>query len=256
LTPSLIARLTGNTCAITDLRSPRDLAIIEHVVERFPCLRARDGWNARFGRELNATDDRAYFKNDARGMPILEGKHIAPFVTQLGASMKTIDRRIAARLIDGAQSFERRRLAYRDVASSANRVSLIAALIPAGVVTTHSLFCLKTDLEECDQEYLCGMMNSFVANYLVRQVMTTHLGSTTVENLRVPKLERTSREFREIAELTRRLSRAPETAGLARLQALAARAYQLSHSDFAHVLSTFPLIPSGEKSKALAAFAV
>ena len=31
------------------------------------------------------------------------------------------------------------------------------------------------------------MLNSYVANYLVRQVMTTHLGSATVERLRVPR---------------------------------------------------------------------
>ena len=90
-------------------------------------------------------------------------------------------------LLDAAATFSRARLAYRDVASSTNRLSLIAAVLPAGVVTTHSLFCLKTMLSADNQAFLCAMFNSYVANYLVRQVMTTHLGSTTVEALRVPK---------------------------------------------------------------------
>ena len=37
------------------------------------------GWSARFGRELNATDDRAHFGRAGAGLPIVEGKHIEPF---------------------------------------------------------------------------------------------------------------------------------------------------------------------------------
>jgi hypothetical protein len=36
----------------------------------------------------------------------------------------------------------RARLAYRDVASATNRLTLIAAVIPARAATTHTLFCL------------------------------------------------------------------------------------------------------------------
>ena len=138
----------------------------------------------------------------------------------------------------------RPRLAYRDVASSTNRLSLIAAILPAGVVTTHSLFCLKTRLSSDNQAFLCGMLNSFVANYLVRRVMTTHLGSATVEGLRVPKPRYDSVGIQE--RLWSLLARAREAARSepdhARLQALAARCYGLTVGDFEHVLSTFPLV--------------
>ena len=105
-------------------------------------------------------------------MPVLEGKHIEPFIAHVEQSSQTIAETHASRLIDPARSFKRPRLAYRDVASSTNRVSLIAAILPMGVLTTHSLFCVKTFLGDDEQHYLCGMLNSFVANYLVRQVMT------------------------------------------------------------------------------------
>ena len=109
-------------------------------------------------------------------------------------------RKTAEQLLGCTGSFLRPRLAYRDVASATNRTSLIAAVLPAGVVTTHSLFCLKTFLSSAEQHFLCGMLNSYVANYLVRQVMTTHLGSTTVEELRMPKPAAASPLFREISE--------------------------------------------------------
>jgi hypothetical protein len=99
------------------------------------------------------------------------------------------------------------------------------------------------------------MLNSFVANYLVRQVMTTHLGSTTVEQLRVPKLDYDSLSFKEIVDLAASL-RAQSSAGdAARLQALAARSYELTVEDFKHVLSTFPLVSNEERDAALEEFA-
>ena len=251
LTPNLIRRISGEQLRIPDLRSTHDLAIVERVVNRFPRRADADGWNARFGRELNAADDRGHFGGPGRGLPVLEGKDIGPFVAHLTRGRQTIPEECAGLLLDPARSFRRQRLAYRDVASSTNRLSLIAAILPAGVVTTHSLFCLKTFLEDDEQAFLCGMLNSFVANYLVRQVMTTHLGSRTIEDLRVPKPDRGSSIFREIAELATLLRVHPANAGVARLHAVAARAYDLTEDEFRHVLGTFPLIPESERASAL-----
>ena len=41
---------------------------------------------------------------------------------------------------------ERPRLCYRDVAGASNRLTLIAAILPAGCVSTHTVFCLRTPL--------------------------------------------------------------------------------------------------------------
>jgi len=81
----------------------------------------------------------------------------------------------------------RQRLAYRDVASATNRLTLISAIVPPGAVTVHTLFCLKTSMNIDDQVVLCCLLNSFVANYLVRLWVTTHLGTATVERLPVPR---------------------------------------------------------------------
>jgi hypothetical protein len=121
-------------------------------------------------------------------------------------------------------------------------------------VTTHTLFCLKTALDHQQQHYLCGMLNSFVANYLVRLVMTTHLGSTTVEELRMPKPDSRSELFAEIADAAEMLAEARSAELMARLQALAARAYELSADEFAHVLTTFPLVGDDERAAAYEKF--
>lgn len=254
LTPAFLTSLSGDSLAIPELRSAMDLRILERVVYSVPRLDAADGWNARFGRELNATDDRVHFHRGPAGLPVLEGKHIEPFRAHPGRSTVRISERIAARLLDRASTFSRQRLAYRDVASSTNRLSLIAAVLPADVVTTHSLFCLKTILSADSQAFLCAMLNSYVANYLVRQVMTTHLGSSTVEALRVPKPRYDSPLFLEILELAHTLRVAPAFPAHARLQALAARSYGLTEDEFAHVLSTFPLVATADRQSAFDQF--
>ena len=251
LTPGLIDALSGDKLTIPELRSEADVRILEGIVHRVPRLGDADGWNVRFGRELNATDDRAHFHTGRGGLPVLEGKHIEPFRSHPDRANQRISEKAAARLLDASETFMRRRLAYRDVASSTNRVSLIAAILPAGVVTTHSLFCLKTRLSSDNQAFLCGMLNSFVANYLVRQVMTTHLGSTTVESLRVPKPRDDSLAFIEIVELARLLEKGASEREHSRLQALAAWCYGITARDFEHVLSTFPLVPESERTDSL-----
>jgi len=228
--------------------------IIERVVHGIPRLDAADGWNARFGRELNATDDRAHFYEGRSGLPVIEGKYIEPFRALVDRASQRISERSAARLLDAAATFSRSRIAYRDVASTSNRLTLIAAVLPPGVVTTHSLFCLKTLLSIDAQAFLCAMLNSYVANYLVRQVMTTHLGSTTVEALRVPKPPYRSPLFEQIVELSHELRLAHRENAHARVQALAARCYGLTDEEFSHVLGTFPLVEQAERHAALEEF--
>ena len=261
LTPAFLDALSGHTIAIPELRSESDVRILDRIVHDVPRLDEGDGWNVRFGRELNATDNRASFYTapplahgsgapGRAGLAVLEGKHIEPFRAYPHRSTLRISERDAARLLHPAATFSRARLAYRDVASSTNRLSLIAAVLPAGVVTTHSLFCLKTMLSGDNQAFLCAMLNSYVANYLVRQVMTTHLGSSTVEALRVPKPQYDSALFQEIVELAHRLRNRSTPADYVRVQALAAHCYGLRDEDFAHVLTTFPLVDTADRRNA------
>ena len=133
-------------------------------------------------------------------------------------------------------------------------VTLIAAVVPAFVVTTHTIFCLKEALEEDAQYFLCGMFNSFVANYLVRLRVGTHVTAAIIDRLPVPRPAPHSTAFRRIADLTRQLASRHEPDPAAKLQAAAARLYGITEAGFAHVLTTFPLVPETERAAALAAF--
>jgi hypothetical protein len=258
LTRGLLSRLSGDDdLGIPELITARDLAIVEKIAATIPELGSAAGWNAQFGRELNATDDRVAFVPYAEGgavRAVLEGKQIEPFRAHAERS------RLALPLSSplSARVPRRTRLAYRDVASATNRLTLIAALVPARCVTTHTLFVLKTPLSLDAQHVLCALLNSFVANYLIRLRVNTHVTAALMSRLRVPvvgerhpycgRLLTLSRSLASVAGVT---EVAPE---YAELQALAARLYGLTREDFEHVVGRFPLIGDRVKREALAIF--
>jgi hypothetical protein len=152
----------------------------------------------------------------------------------------------------------RARLAYRDVASAGNRLTLIAAIVPARAVTTHTLFCLRTALPLPSQRVLCALLNSYVANYLVRLRVNTHVTVALVSRLPVPVVHPPHPLFARLASCTESLEgwRGPieETADYAEIQAMAARLYRLTPAQFEHVLSTFPLVPLEVRQRVLHRF--
>jgi hypothetical protein len=249
----VIERLSGPSLAIPHLRSAVDLVISERAAALFSPLGDDRGWRARFGRELNATDDKDVFRPAGRGLPVVDGKHIEPFRVTTGASVRSVMAADARRLL-GEGRFDRVRLAYRDVASATNRLTLIAALLPAGCVSTHTVFCLRTPLAPSAQYLLCGLFNSFVLNFLVRLRVTTHVTTAVVERLPLPTIEAAPVTCREIAALARLLSRRHDAAAHAALNARVAELYQLTAPEFEYILGTFPLIPADDRQAALAMF--
>src|SRR5690606_21602202 len=182
LTPERLRAIGGSALRFPDARRDGDLRWIETLARRFPALGSQDGWYASFGREVNATTARPFLGE--AGVPVIEGKHIAPFVVD-GATARRIDADRLARLIDPAV-IGRPRLGYRDVSGVGNRFTLIAAVIPPGVVTTHTVFCLKTPINLERQHFLCALFNSYVLNAAVRLLMGGHVTTGLVEHLPVP----------------------------------------------------------------------
>jgi hypothetical protein len=238
-----------------------DVDIVTAVAARAPAIADASGWHITFGRELNATDDRAHFQprrdGERGGIPIIEGKHLEPFRARVSATTMVISIDAATRLLDPTRTFQRARLAYRDVASATNRLTLIAARLKAGTISTHTVFCSKDTLDPDDQYCLLALLNSLVANYLVRLRVTTHVTTAVMARLPVPRPSSDSDDYQALATLARELEGtgvdAPH-APYARLNAIAARVYGLTRPQYQHILGTFPLLPRALIRDALAAY--
>jgi hypothetical protein len=257
ITRQLIERLSGpDDLGIPEIPGERDLRILETVASRVPWLGAPDGWQVHFGRELNATDDSAAFvpfTGSAGARPVLEGKQIEPFRACAATCRHEWPQDRETRRIP-----RRARLAYRDIASATNRLTLIAAIIPPRAVTTHTLFCLKTPLPLDAQHVLCALLNSFVANYLVRMRVNTHVTVALVSRLPVPVIHPDADAFSRLAALSRSLATSEgaieEMDEYAELQAMVGRLYGLTGEEFEHVLGTFPLIGAEVRRRTLLTF--
>ena len=257
ITRQLVERLSGpDDLAIPEIATERDLRILEKIASRLPWLGAVNGWNVHFGRELNATDDKGAFvpfTGSTGARPVLEGKQLEPFRVAISTCRYEL-----ADGGDGARVPRRARLAYRDIASATNRLTLIAAIVPPRAVTTHTLFCLKTPLPVDAQHALCALLNSLVANYLIRMRVNTHVTVALVSRLPLPVVRERDQSFATLVRLSRALASCDrpidEMPEYAELQAVVARLYRLTSDEFEHVLSTFPLIPVETRARSLRRF--
>ncbi|HEX5069661.1 MAG TPA: N-6 DNA methylase [Vicinamibacterales bacterium] len=222
LSPETIRRIGGPGLRIPDVRRPADLDWLTRIFQTFAALGDPGGWAATFGRELNATEDRDSFGAD--GLPVIEGKHLNPFSIDVTQSSQCIAARDASRLLPDRR-FGRDRLGYRDVSAATNRQALIAAIVPANVLSTHTIFCLRTPLDLERQHFLCGLFNSATVNRIVRMLMGGHLTTALVETLPIP-MWTASAEQRRVADLSRRLATMPaDTKALDELNALVTAMY-------------------------------
>jgi hypothetical protein len=236
-----------------------DLAIASRALEA-PALSHKAGWGVTFGRDLNATDDRAHFRvhRAPDQLLVVEGKHLRPFGVDTGAVRTFVPRALAAQKL--GDRWQRARICYRDVASTTNRLTLIAAVMPAGAVSTHTVFCARTALDVPDTWCLAALLNSLCANFLVRLQMSTHVTTALMARLPVPRPAPGSAAYRDLVTFAQTLSRTrtieDEPGVYGRLNAIAASLYGLGPQDYAHILSTFPLLPASLRARCIADFEV
>jgi hypothetical protein len=119
-------------------------------------------------------------------------------------------------------------------------------------VTVHTLFCLRGPVPLDDQVVLCCLLNSYVANWLVRMWVTTHLGTSTVERLPVPRPPAASFAAGRLRSLGHRLlwTAGQDATAQAEAQGLAAGLYGLTVEEFAVILEAFPLVEADVRAGA------
>jgi len=249
LSPARLQWLGGRAGRWPDLRERRDAELLESLLRRFPALGDEGGWAVRFGRELNVTEDRRHFGH--AGLPVLEGKHVSAFAVSSDTRWR-VTRERAAQLLPN-RSFDRARVGYRDVSGVGNQRSLIAAVIPSGCVTTHTIFCLRTEAEPAAHQFLCALLNSFVLNFVARLLMGGHMTTSLVESLPAPRWT-SSPEQRRLGLLAERLSRRPTARVAIALETRVARLFGIDADDFRRIVSTFPLISTDVRDKTIAAY--
>lgn len=290
----LIKRLSPDSHSIMEFQGEADVAIA-HKLLKHPLLgdAVPGSWALTLHRELHMTDDAPLFQTSATAgaLPLVEGKMIHQFefarqaynywVPEAGGRQSLL-----GRSEDTGQtlSYQRYRLAHRSIASSTNERTLIAGMLPPGVVSGNSLNVAFEPDDPLDQLWLLAIMNSFVLDYHLRQQVSANLNMFYIYQCPVPRLSASDTRFSavvtraarlccttpEFDELAKSVGLAPSTRNgqtaygatdsteraqlRAELDGLVAHLYGLSEDEFAHILKTFPLVAEPVKVAALNAW--
>lgn len=188
--------------------------------------------------------------------------------------------------------YNRYRLGLRAVTGATNERALVVTVIPRRVVAGNSLVVSRPFMDQIiddalteqsaysDSQLLAcvALMSSFVCDWFIRKKILTNMNMFYVYELPVPRLcaddaafaplvERAARLIctaLEFDDLAREAGLRGHTEGVtgpreratlrAELDATIARLYGLDESEFAHILSAFPLVSQETKEDALAEF--
>ncbi len=287
----LIKKLSPSSLSIIELKEQIEVEIAEKMF-RHPLVGEifENKWNIDLGREFHMTDDRSLFREFSSDFPIplYEGKMIHHFRSDASEPRYWINElegrsRILGKAKDNGQllEYQHYRFVYRVITSNTNSRTMICSIVPKNVFCGNSLNVSRRVgkiISNSELLYFSAIMSSFVLDFALRQRVSTQLNIFFVHQLSVPRLVEGDRHFSEIVERAAKLiCTTPEFDDLAQevglgshhngiteeseraklraeLDGMIAHLYNLTETEFTHILSTFPIVPEATKQAALEAY--
>ena len=291
LSAELISAMNAETRSVLEFRSSADVAIVNKML-RFPPLSKKiDGvWNLQLANEFHMTNDSQVFNTEPGKdrLPLFTGRMFNQFELTAEHSGYWIDEKDGRRVLLGRAADTGQRLDYqsyrwlhRRIARSSDSRTLISTIAPPMVFTEVNSTTLKVNdsgINAIEQCYWCGLANSMVLDWLLRQSVSSTLNMFYIYQLPVPRLPSSDRRCVQVADRVARLiCTTPQYDALAKdvglrghgdgatdpverarlraeLDGLVAHLYGLTESEFAHILGTFPLVAEPVKVAALNAY--
>lgn len=291
---NLIRKLSPDSLSVMEFKQDIDIHIAEKMSrfpllgETLP-----DTWNLKLTSEFHMTNDSYLFKTEpAEGrLPLYEGKMIHQFTHQYALPKYWLDEKEARQAllkrgeVDKGQilDYQTYRLGFRSVSSSTNERSLISSLIPKSVFCGNSLSISEYEQNNFRENegfkfFIVTILNSFLIDWMLRQKVSQNLNFFYIYQLPIPRLKEGDKYFQEIVENAAKLictteefeqlakevgigshkngvtEEAERMAIRAKLDAIVAHLYELTPTEFQHILSTFPLVPESVKTATLKAY--
>jgi len=283
ISTNLIKKLSPDSQSIMEFKNETDIKIAEKMLA-FPLLgeQLENTWNLKLTREFHMTDDSRLFEieNIEGCLPLFECKMIHQFSSNWGQPEYWIDEEEGRKALLGKAEdvgqvldYQDYRLAYRAIGRNTDIRTMIASIIPP-CFAGNSINISKS-LNVASLLFCVSFLNSFVADWLLRQKVSANVNMFYVYQLPIPRLTETDPRFKAIVEraaglicvseefedLKRELvakgyelkTDAPEILR-AELDGLVAKLYDLTAEEFAHILKTFPIVKEDVKTAAMAAF--
>ena len=275
----LIRKLSPDSHSVLEFSSGLDVVIAQKMWSH-PLLKehVNEAWRMTLSRELHMTDDSDLFKTELQKgrLPLFEGKMVHQYVADFAEPKYWLDEKEARLRLLGRNgiddgrvlSYQMPRLAFREIARNTDERTMIATMLPPNIFANHKLTLVSFDDgagSDLLALFVLAQLNSFVFDFVVRQRVTTSVSMHAIYQLPMPRVSAADPKFGPLArrsaalvcispdfDVLAKAARLPkqsvvkEAAERARLRAeidgLVAHLYGLTEDEFAHILTSFPLV--------------
>ena len=294
----LVKKASPDSLTISEYKNQKEVDIVKKLL-KFPLLSEGkpllddtvelSNWKIRFQREFNNTDDAPLFNTKGVGYTVCEGKTIHQFsntyakprywaettkgkkflentqIRRINKKYKTAINQSSTKL--DCESF---RLVWRDITSTTNTRTIISTIMPPEVFLVETLPYLRPNYfngKEFQEAvplsvtaFMCGLFNSFVIDFIIRQRISLHATMSHILELPIPRYSEKDPYFSEIVQNVGSLiCTSPEFDSLkkelqikkgvtdlqererlmAQISAYTAKIYDLTKEELEYILSTF-----------------
>lgn len=287
----LVQKLSPDSLSVMEFKNEVDICIAKKMLQ-FPLLgeKITGKWNLRLSREFDMTNDSKLFHQQPKKgrLPLYEGKMIHQFTHLYAQPRYWIDELEGRRAILGKNEtdhgqildYQHYRFAFRAIARNTDIRTLIVGLIPKNLFCGNSILvlCELHKISSNEIIFATAILNSFVLDFYVRQMVSANINMFFIYQLPVPRLTAGDKYFQDIVERAAKLiCTTPEFDQLAQavgiethengitdeterghlraeLDGIIAHLYGLTEEEFTYILTTFPLVPQPVKQAALQAY--
>lgn len=269
--------------SLPEVRSVAEWKLFSKIAEAGVSWEEPDyGWTPKFCREVDMTKERPKFLSRATpgALPLVEGRMVQAHrfgvkghVSGTGRSAlweayaigsSRLSPQFWIRPSDMPRTNQHRagvlRVGFCDIAGQTNERSLMASLIPAGVVCGNKVPTILFPEDPSEERLLVwvSIANSFTFDWMLRRVLTTTVNYFLLQSVPMPKLVKDGLPWKKLVSAAREL-RILDSAGATRetyermallrgeIDAEVAVAYGLNLKDMELVLQDFPILDRGQR---------
>jgi hypothetical protein len=275
----MVRRLSPDSLSVMEFKNEVDVRIAEKML-KFPLLgdKIEGKWNFVLNREFDRGNDNNIFQviHAENSLPLFVGKMFHQFTLTKEISPFWITESVGRKILIGKEQddnqvldYQNYRWVHRRIARNTDSRTLITTIAPYKVFCDNNSTTIdlsKSGISNIEMIFLCGVCNSFVVDWLLRQKVTTTLNMFYIYQLAVPRLTESDKYFNEIVERAAKLiCTTPEYDELAQevgleshtngvtdeseraklraeLDGMIAHLYGLTESEFEYILTTFPIV--------------
>ena len=211
----LVKQYSPTTMSVVQFQNENALEIFRKLYLH-PRL-SEEPWNLCATRELDMTNSSGLFNTKKRGYVLYEGKMVYQFFNNLVKPTYYVDISKADQYLKDKEAkrikklnplstiqprldHEDYRLVWRDVTNAVDRRTLIVTIVPPSVLLGNTLSYVrpfifdghvyKPTLSHDALAYLCGILNSFPIDYILRHRVNLHVSIFHFNELPVPLFDR------------------------------------------------------------------